>query len=173
MLGSWLGRRSQGALWAKDSILSWAHCCLCLGSTERHPGVLYLLSLLRAQPEGASWQTLTFALGRHRETMVLLADLGWDVLHLASRWNFTTWRSNQNEHISAGLSSSSIGNLASVCWLHFKDPVKQLLKMGWAWTGALPQIWQKTVARFSRVAISFSVLLQHLYIATSFPTLRQ
>lgn len=150
---SWLGRRSRGAHWAEKSILSQVHCCLCLGSPERHPGVLYLLSLLRAHPEGASWQTLTFALGRRRESMALLADLGWDALHLESSWNFTTWRPDKNPHISAELSSSSIWNLASVGWLCFKDPVEELLEMGWTWTGALPQIWQKTVAGFSRVAI--------------------
>lgn len=119
----------------------------------------------QSPPEGASWQTLTFALGRHKESMALLADLGWDAFHLESSWNFTTWRSDKNPHISAGLSSSSIWNLESVCWLHFKDPVEELLEMGWAWTGALPQIWQKTVAGFSRVAIR--AFLLYCSISTS------
>lgn len=149
MPGSWLGRRSQeiSVGLRRESILSWVHCCLCLGSTERCLGLLYLLSLLSAPPEGAS-----FAQGRQRGSTPLLADLGWDALHLASSWNFT-WISDKTPHISAGLPSSSVWNLASVCWLHFWDPAEQLLEMGWGWTGALPQIWQKTLAGSSRVAI--------------------
>lgn len=151
--GSGLGRRSRGALWAEESILSRVHCCLCLGSAERGPGVLYLLSLLSAHPEGASWQTLTLAPGRRTESTPLLAGLGGDALRFTSSWNFTRLKSDKNPRISAGLSSPSIWNLASVCWLRFWEPVEQLLEMGWGWTGALPQIWQKTVAGFSGVAI--------------------
>lgn len=107
------------------------------------------------------------------------AGLGGDAVLLASSQNFTVWKSDK-KCISAGRSSSSIWNLASMYWLHFWDPGEQpdcqgFLSEPGLGLGSAPALAENDGWVFqSGYGRSFSViLLQHPYLATSFPTLRQ
>lgn len=128
-----------------------------------------LLSLLSAHREGAS-----FALGRHRESTPLLTDLGWDALHLASNWNFTTWKSDKKliyfswpsfiQYLKPGICV-----LAALLRLS-RAALGDGLGLDW---GSGPDLEENSGWVFQSGYQSFSViLLQHLYLDASFPTPR-